>query len=31
VRGTALALAVAAMAAQGEDGFAHGFVTDCAA
>jgi hypothetical protein len=30
VRGTALALAVAAMAAQSEDGFAHGFVTDCA-
>jgi hypothetical protein len=31
VRCTALALAVAAMAAQGEDGFSHGFVTDCAA
>jgi hypothetical protein len=30
VRGTALALAVAAMAAQSEDGFARGFVTDCA-
>ena len=30
VRCTALALAVAAMAAQSEDGFAHGFVTDCA-
>ena len=30
VRGAALALAVAAMAAESEDGFAHGFVTDCA-
>jgi hypothetical protein len=31
VRGTALALAVAAMATQGEDGFAQRFVADCAA
>ena len=31
VRCTALALAIAAMAAQGEHRFAHGFVADCAA
>jgi hypothetical protein len=31
VRGAALALAVAAMAAQGEDWFPHGFIADCAA
>lgn len=31
MRSTALALAVAAMAAQGEDGVAHGFISDCAA
>jgi hypothetical protein len=30
VRGAALALAVAAMTAQGEDGFANGLVADCA-
>jgi hypothetical protein len=30
VRGAALALAVAAMTAQAEDGFAHGFIADCA-
>jgi hypothetical protein len=31
VRGTTLALAVAAMTAKGEDRFAHGLVADCAA